>query len=357
MKKVLLMFLATAVFCVSASFAANFEETKKKAEQGDKRAQYDLGFMYYHGKDVGRDLDKAIYWLEKLDSPYTQNYLGKIYLEKKDLKKAIYWYEKTAEKGSYESQHSLLMIYLEKQDLEKVMYWYEKLAKHGVAAHGDIAQDLKKARNWIEKLAEQGNREAQLYAEGIESGKFDGIETQLKLGTMYFFEKRDLDKAIYWLRQAVEQRDARGGTRNDSRILDAMYYLGEAYQENKDLEKAIYWIEKAAEQGNTNAQIRLLTMYLEKQDLEGAIYWLEILAVQDIMGVHVYAEQNFKKVMYQYERMAKQGDGNAQYILGKIYHFGVCVEKDFKKAKYWLKKAAKQGNAKAKEMLKESKKL
>lgn len=42
-----------------------FQEIKKKAEQGDSNAQYDLGLCYDLGNGVSRDKDEAIKWYNK----------------------------------------------------------------------------------------------------------------------------------------------------------------------------------------------------------------------------------------------------------------------------------------------------
>ena len=42
MKKLLLIFCAALMLCSSAAFAETFEETKKLAEKGDAKAQFNL---------------------------------------------------------------------------------------------------------------------------------------------------------------------------------------------------------------------------------------------------------------------------------------------------------------------------
>ena len=45
-------------------------------------------------------------------------------------------------------------------------------------------------------------------------------------------------------------------------------------------------------------------------------------------------------------RLAEQGNGKAQYVLGAIYYAGKGVKKDYKKAVKWTRLAAEQGNSK-----------
>lgn len=50
---------------VSTAFAGTFnlEETKKLANQGDAKAQYELGYAYYYGEGVPENEERGIEWL------------------------------------------------------------------------------------------------------------------------------------------------------------------------------------------------------------------------------------------------------------------------------------------------------
>ena len=50
---------------VILSFAANIDELKKAAEQGDAQAQYNLGNCYAFGKGVEKNLSEAVKWYRK----------------------------------------------------------------------------------------------------------------------------------------------------------------------------------------------------------------------------------------------------------------------------------------------------
>lgn len=81
---------------------------KQSAEQGDPLAQYILGWMYYVGNHV-----------------------------KKDLPTALTWYEKAAEQGNPKAQFNLSNIYRRgrgvQRNPERAVYWTEKAANNGVA--------------------------------------------------------------------------------------------------------------------------------------------------------------------------------------------------------------------------------
>jgi TPR repeat protein len=87
-----------------------FSEWKSSAEQGEARAQYNLGWMYEKGKGV-----------------------------LKDPKQAVKWYRKGAEQGHSKAQYNLGLMYI-----------------NGTG----ILKDLGKAKHWINKAYEGGDAEA-----------------------------------------------------------------------------------------------------------------------------------------------------------------------------------------------------
>ena len=93
-------------------------ELLNAAELGDAAAQYELGNMYYTGRDVPWDRHKALQWYKKsADHGYAaaQLTLGIMYSSgdsdsgvPKDDSKAIEWYQKAAEQG-YAKAYSYLV--------------------------------------------------------------------------------------------------------------------------------------------------------------------------------------------------------------------------------------------------------
>ena len=51
--------------------------------------------------------------------------------------------------------------------------------------------------------------------------------------------------------------------------------------------------------------------------------------------------------MFWFDKLAEQGNAEAQYNLAVMYHRGEGVERDYSMAKQWYKKSAEQGNAMA----------
>lgn len=96
MKKLLI--LSMVWFCCS-SFTIDIDKVMGKAEAGNVKAQYQVGWYY---ANTQRDYAKAIMWLKKSAEEYApaQYYLGYCYFYglgvEKDMKQAAYWYEKAS---------------------------------------------------------------------------------------------------------------------------------------------------------------------------------------------------------------------------------------------------------------------
>ena len=63
----ILLFLIIATFFVVANNENKevFEKLLKEAEQGDAKAQFNLGWHFHIGEGVEKNLEKAVYWYER----------------------------------------------------------------------------------------------------------------------------------------------------------------------------------------------------------------------------------------------------------------------------------------------------
>ena len=217
---------------VILSFAANIDELKKAAEQGDAQAQYNLGNCYAFGKGVEKNLSEAVKWWRKAaeqGDAQAQFNLGVCYANgdgvEKNPTEAVKWYRKAAEQGFAQAQFNLGVCY----------------------ANGDgVEKNLSEAVKWYRKAAEQGYAQAQCY-----------------LGFCYAFGKgveKNPTEAVKWYRKAAEQGDAQ-----------AQFNLGNCYAFGKGVEKnlseAVKWYRKAAEQGHAKAQFNLGVCYYNGQGM------------------------------------------------------------------------------------------
>ncbi|PCI38722.1 MAG: hypothetical protein COB50_01970, partial [Thiotrichales bacterium] len=102
----------------------------KAAKDSNVMAQIDLGVMYYKGKNVQQDYQKALHWLDlaaNTGNPLAEYILGHIYYlgmqtpyVARNLNKAIYWLEKAAEQKYTKAEHDLKMAkFLQTQQMQE----------------------------------------------------------------------------------------------------------------------------------------------------------------------------------------------------------------------------------------------
>ena len=282
------------------NYAEAFKLWKKAAEQGNARAQFNLGYCYENGMGV------------------EQNYA-----------EAVKWYRKATEQGQANAQLNLGYCYRNgmgvEQNYEEAVSWYRKAAAQGNAAaqfnlgvcykNGEgVEQNYEEAVNWYRKAAEQGDADA-----------------QCNLGYCYrngMGVKQNYEEAVNWYRKAAEQGDAA-----------AQFNLGVCYENGEGVEQdyaeAVKWYRKAAEQGNATSQCNLGVCY---ENGEGV-------------------EQDYAEAIKWYRKAAEQGDADAQFNLGVCYDNGRGVKQDYAEAIKWYDMAAKQGYKNAMEASKRLKKL
>ena len=118
--------------------------------------------------------------------------------------------------------------------------------------------------------------------------------------------------------------DAERGITSAQGALAECYANGICEGIPQDHPTACQWYEKAAAQGNAEAQFNLGLMYHEGQ------------------GVR----QDYAKARKWYEKAAAQGDAQAQNNLGFMYAHGHGVRQNVQTAKEWFSKSCDNGDQK-----------
>ncbi len=224
---------------------------RKAAEQGDARAETNLGDMYERGFGVEKDEAQAFALFSKAAEQgyaWAQNNLGNFYAEgrgvAKDDAQALAWYRKAAEQGLAHAQLSLGFDYLNGRSVEKdssqAVVWYRKAAdqNYTMAAEFMLGSHLlplaprraaglcRRETKWFQKAAEQGSWEAQRCELARAYAKGRGVP-------------QDYALAVQWWRKAADQGFAR-----------SQFALGELYAQGdgvpKDNVQAHMWFSLAA---------------------------------------------------------------------------------------------------------------
>ncbi|WP_339380067.1 tetratricopeptide repeat protein [Aromatoleum evansii] len=127
-------------------FEAAAQQLAPLAEGGNPVAQERLAIMYFYGRGVPEDEDKALQWARRsadqgnLDAMY---FIGNMYVFGEKLPKSVQdpdqeaarWYFEAARKGHAEAEYGLGLLFLAGkgvvQDQEEAMRWIRSAADHG----------------------------------------------------------------------------------------------------------------------------------------------------------------------------------------------------------------------------------
>lgn len=193
------------------------KEWEVAAQQGDFKAQNNLGLLYEKGEGVSQDHQKAIFWYRKSaeqGNPIAQFNLGYSYANgrgvPKDLEKALSWYEKSAMQGDASSAFNMGLIYEKERRVRNynlTLQWYT-VAAHRCSTKAmvnlgvmynrgrGVSQDKIIALKWNQGAAGLGDKYA-----------------QYKVGLRYLDQEiipQDLVRAYMWLSLAGQQDEHQG---------------------------------------------------------------------------------------------------------------------------------------------------
>ncbi|PKC64113.1 HCP-like protein, partial [Rhizophagus irregularis] len=89
---------------------------EKLAENGDKVAMLNLANYHKNGKEMEKNLEKAIYWYQKAAEKDVKEAMYNLAIcyengegEEEDLEEAFYWYQKAAEKDHITAMFNLAL--------------------------------------------------------------------------------------------------------------------------------------------------------------------------------------------------------------------------------------------------------
>lgn len=203
-----------------------------------------------------------------------------------DLQRSLKWYQKAAENGNHEALRALGLIY-----------------ENGWG----VEPDLRKAFMYYAQAIEAGNvkcleKMASFYQEGILVAKNEK-------------KAKELYEAFFMqLHKEVQKGNA-----------DAMWRLGQVYEEGNELLDLPADIQKAAQ------------LYQQSSDL-GFMHAKTDLGVLYKLGRGV--PMNYKKAVELYKEAAAEGDTAAIYNLAGCYQAGIGVEKNYEQAAIYNQEAA-----------------
>ena len=144
-------------------YAKAYQLWKPMAEQGDARAQSNLGFLYENGYGVPQDFSEAVNWYRKAaeqGDATAQSNLGRMYNTgdgvPQDFGEAVNWYRKAAEQGLANAQYNLALMYAQgqgvPQDYVLAHMWFTIAASRFPPSDGEKREKAEKNRDHAASL-------------------------------------------------------------------------------------------------------------------------------------------------------------------------------------------------------------
>lgn len=180
----------------------------KLAEQGNPKAQLQIGYQYEFGEGVRQSPGEAVRWYRKAadqGNAIAQSNLGKMYEDgigvREDWAEAVRWYRKSAEQGYAEGQFSLGRVYqfgiAVPQSRQEAIRWFDKAGDQGHDQANYFANDLKQRNRYIGFRNEQEHK-------AVVGLKLRGVLLNIEPVGRTF---RDSAERMAYLRQAGKQAD------------------------------------------------------------------------------------------------------------------------------------------------------
>ncbi|HEY9786470.1 MAG TPA: tetratricopeptide repeat protein [Candidatus Obscuribacterales bacterium] len=150
------------------------KKARKLAENGHAKAQTILGLLYENGLGVEKDMERAIFWMEKAASQgvaEAENHLGHLYLEgksiEKDLARAEHWLAKAAEHGVSEAQLHLGTMYLRGHGVKKDINHAAILLRRAADQGSDEAREMMERVPVLKQASDAAKASGQGYSQGL----------------------------------------------------------------------------------------------------------------------------------------------------------------------------------------------
>jgi len=336
--------------------------------------------------------------------PYFQAVLG-IYLRageagmKVDFTAARQWSQKAVDAGNPLGLYNLGSLALLAGDLDKSNAYYQdaQLLLARKASDGDpIAQyamgeicyyvtpkDPRRAVAYFQESAVAGYPQAQatlgaLYLKGfppllpqdtrkgiallVEAARSQSMTSRFNLGTAYYNGEgvsKDNDRAIRWLRLAVEQNFAEA-----QHTLASLLYEVDPVANRHE---SIRLLQRAAAQDHVEAAVDLRkrlsgqaveprkTSPISSMPVKSTPELRRLAMEQRTAGQRHYngqdTKQNFEKAYACFKKAAELGDAESQRYLALLLFHGKGCAKDRKLAGNWLRSATARGDQEAKRIL------
>lgn len=318
-----------------------------------------IGTMYMEGNGCVKNEDKAIEYFESANKKgFSQGYvnIGSIYLKRKDYEKAYNYLCKAATDNNPFAYNNLAVMYQDGYFVTKDNAKSLECIKKSCEAGFFLNYALYAKRCYNEMLYEETFKYFQLAEKhgindaivGLAMCYFNGVGTE-----------KNPQKAVHYLNLINNK------TENDyfhiglcyvelddvDNSIEAFKKAGEPGKEKIKLieeivkeneEEQFFNLQKLADEGNSDAQYELGKLLYEKyKNIDEAKKYLLMsknAIAPFIYGKICYDEQDFQTAFYYFEKASDRGFSDANLVIGCMYEKGVGCEVDpIKALESWKK--------------------
>ncbi len=344
-------------------------------DKGEWKEALSYAEMIKSACDIEEITQKADELIEAIN-----DYVNEPYLKGCDLydagkrEEALEWIKKAAKIGNPSAQYMLAEMYRTGDTVRKnrgeAVKWYAKAAEQGNEKAYDMLKALMESDTDTSKATEKKPLPAENTVKAEEATEATSEAAPAEAVPGVAEETADKQEHIC---EATEK------TAYDEEYELAMAEINKAYElldEGKNAE-ATAILKRFAHEGYPAAMLSYANVLAADDKCDEAMSWVnavkdnsddeEILAIADeiITDIRTYLHKLFTQGVDMYKnatsdkseaiavikKAAEQGDADAQFYMGEIYHKGKAVEADLEKAAEWYRKAAEQGDQAAKHML------
>ena len=256
--------VATAISALAAGDKFDLEALTKKAQEGDRQAQYDLGMVYYSGKyEIPRNVELGAEWFlksAKQGQTEAQFATGRCYFYGRGVPRdrvvGAEWYHQAAMKDHIQATYELGDCYFigegVKRDHAESLKWFSKSA----------AQGEKGAQFRIARIFEDGDPSVRDPLKALEeykkSANGGNAYAEYLVGTYYEQGKgvpQDIARAIQSYKIAAPKSE-------DARARLA-YFYGQGIGVSADPVEAYKWLETVKLSASDDEELSKLKAELE----------------------------------------------------------------------------------------------
>ena len=316
---------------------------KEHATKGNVLASASLGNMYLEGDGVSQNYDEGLKWCRlaaEQGDVASMATLGFIYhgsyQVKRDYLEAFKWFCKAASQGNSKSLKCLKMAYY--SHLSEDEEFMRALCENGnTLLKTELGKMLHEGSDEDNQRLREPNleRALELYLKAAGQGH---APAKAQLGKMYHYGEgvpQSFAKAFDFYRQSADQ-----GYSGGQNGLGELFLKGDGVPNNPG--EALKWFHKASDQDDLDAKANIGAMHYKGEGvvqnrLEGSKWFSQIyqfyyknkrrrigrpLPIPQHDFIQLAFQEGDEKAFQFYSEAADQGDANAQFTLGEMYHWG-----------------------------------